>query len=298
MIEKTFTDRVPTYPNRVKLSPVAGQADTYDMVRADEPTQEGTPLDRDAFNSIIHSRLTGRYYVPTVSRTAAANRTGLTVSPLPTSGWIFEAETTSKATSGSYVVETSSDQAAYSLADEAFTSGGWQSGNNSSNAWITIYHPQPMKVKQMRFTLEARYTARLTALVISGSTDGTSWTQLLRVTSFTFGSDITYTLTTTGDYTYYRLYFEFSDSNNVTVSNWGYSLYDISEYINTFTVEKGLPTSWTDGQRLTIYTPAANTFAVTNNTLNGIPVYTILQPNKYYELIYISSSALFIAREA
>lgn len=39
-------DRVSLYPGRVKLVPVAGQENTYDMVRADEPTQEGTPLSK------------------------------------------------------------------------------------------------------------------------------------------------------------------------------------------------------------------------------------------------------------
>lgn len=39
-------DRVPLYPGRVKMTPVAGQANTYDMVRADDPTQEGTPLNK------------------------------------------------------------------------------------------------------------------------------------------------------------------------------------------------------------------------------------------------------------
>ena len=37
-------DRIPTYPGRVKLTPVAGQANVYDMVRADEPVETGTPL--------------------------------------------------------------------------------------------------------------------------------------------------------------------------------------------------------------------------------------------------------------
>lgn len=36
-------DRIPTYPGRVKLTPVSGQADTYDMTMADQPTQAGTP---------------------------------------------------------------------------------------------------------------------------------------------------------------------------------------------------------------------------------------------------------------
>lgn len=39
-------DRIPLYPGRVKMTPVAGQANTYDMVRADEPSQEGTPLNK------------------------------------------------------------------------------------------------------------------------------------------------------------------------------------------------------------------------------------------------------------
>lgn len=39
-------DRVPLYPGRVKLVPVAGQENVYDMVRADQPTQEGTPLNK------------------------------------------------------------------------------------------------------------------------------------------------------------------------------------------------------------------------------------------------------------
>lgn len=43
-------DRVPTYPGRVKLTPVAGTTDTYDMVRADSPIEEGTPLNKALFD--------------------------------------------------------------------------------------------------------------------------------------------------------------------------------------------------------------------------------------------------------
>ena len=39
-------DRVPLYPGRVKMTPVSGQANTYDMTRADDPTQAGTPLNK------------------------------------------------------------------------------------------------------------------------------------------------------------------------------------------------------------------------------------------------------------
>lgn len=39
-------DRVSAYPGRVKLTPVSGQTNVYDMVRADDPVQEGTPLNK------------------------------------------------------------------------------------------------------------------------------------------------------------------------------------------------------------------------------------------------------------
>ena len=39
-------DRVPLYPGRVKLEPVAGQTNIYDMTRADSPQQVGTKLNK------------------------------------------------------------------------------------------------------------------------------------------------------------------------------------------------------------------------------------------------------------
>lgn len=39
-------DRVSLYPGRVKLTPVAGQENTFDLVRADQPTDPGTELSK------------------------------------------------------------------------------------------------------------------------------------------------------------------------------------------------------------------------------------------------------------
>lgn len=39
-------DRVSRYPGRVRLTPVAGQEGLYDMERADEPAEPGTPLNK------------------------------------------------------------------------------------------------------------------------------------------------------------------------------------------------------------------------------------------------------------
>lgn len=39
-------DRVSRFPGRVVLTPVPGQANTYDLSRADEPSETGTPLNK------------------------------------------------------------------------------------------------------------------------------------------------------------------------------------------------------------------------------------------------------------
>ena len=52
-------DRVSLYPGRVKLEPVAGQANTYDLTRADQPAQEGTPLNKASLLSDATAALMG-----------------------------------------------------------------------------------------------------------------------------------------------------------------------------------------------------------------------------------------------
>ena len=42
-------DRIANHPNRWVLTPVAGQTNTYDFTRADDPTQVGTPLNKATF---------------------------------------------------------------------------------------------------------------------------------------------------------------------------------------------------------------------------------------------------------
>lgn len=42
-------DRTPKYPGRVKLAPVAGQTNVYDMTRLDQPTQAYDPMNKNTF---------------------------------------------------------------------------------------------------------------------------------------------------------------------------------------------------------------------------------------------------------
>lgn len=52
-------DRTPKYPGRVTLTPIPGQENTYDMDRADQPTQEGTPLNKATFLQDVAASMFG-----------------------------------------------------------------------------------------------------------------------------------------------------------------------------------------------------------------------------------------------
>ena len=53
-------DREPLYPGRVKLTPVSGQSNVYDMVRADQPAQAGSPLNKNTFLKDTTAALFGK----------------------------------------------------------------------------------------------------------------------------------------------------------------------------------------------------------------------------------------------
>lgn len=53
-------DREPLYPGRVKLTPVSGQSNVYDMVRADQPSQAGSPLNKNTFLKDTTAALFGK----------------------------------------------------------------------------------------------------------------------------------------------------------------------------------------------------------------------------------------------
>lgn len=286
MIETNIKDRIPTYPGRVQLVPVNGQPNTFDMSRADVPIEEGTPINKATLGSIITSRLVGRYYIPNVAYSIGNIRADLTSSPLPTSGWVYTDDGYNKATSGSYMIESESNNGNGYRVDGALTSKGWQN-LGTRESWFTIYHATNLMVKKVSFTVASQYSSYLKRITIQGSTNGTSWTDLYTTTSITLNSQMVYTLTKTGDYSYYRVNFVSDDSNRVTVKYFKYELYDVNTYTNKYTISTGAPSTYDEEQRFLIKTPSnVNTFAVTTNTLNGITVNTILQPSTRYELIY------------
>lgn len=80
-------DRVPTYPGRVKLIPVAGQENTYDIVRADEPQQEGTPLNKATLLDDTTAEKLGLTGDPTVNQALAGILQKPIQATLTVAGW-------------------------------------------------------------------------------------------------------------------------------------------------------------------------------------------------------------------
>lgn len=151
-------DRVPLYPGRVKLTPVSGQTNVYDLVRADQPQQEGTPLNKaslltdataeaigltgdptvdDALATLNGNIITPILNIHTTARvvvtatkgskvlTATSNSSGLAVLyPNELGTWVLSATISGKAMSVNYEIDTVSVRDVYLTTDLA--SASWE----------------------------------------------------------------------------------------------------------------------------------------------------------------------------
>lgn len=104
-------DRVSLYPGRVKLEPVAGQANLYDLTRADQPTQEGTPINKanllsDATAAAIKALLASQTENP-VTPNAALAILAQAVDAAATKADVVDSRGNCEIYSGSYVGNSS-----------------------------------------------------------------------------------------------------------------------------------------------------------------------------------------------
>lgn len=292
MKEVNFKDRVPRHPGRITLEPVAGAVNTYTMTRADNPTEAGTPIDKATFNSIIHSRLTGRYYTPSVSRNVLSS-SEYSGDIFPASGWIENSYT--DFTGGSYKL-TSSYPDYPNLAPRAFDNSDttyFAAESDTGETWIAVDFGSRILVTKLSvcwFSYDYDYFR----VSFQGSNNGTSWTEIANTTG-NRETPTEWAFANTTEYSMYRLVFTQSTENTMRLYDWSFAEWEVNTYQNAFTSE-GLPATWTKGQRLTIETPATvNTVGVLSNSVNGVLVNTILQPSKRYELVYNGSA--FDAKE-
>ena len=295
MIEVNFVDRVPTEPGRVKLTPVPGQENHYIMERADAPIVEGTPLDKATFNSIIQSRLTGRYYLPTVTQREITNVT-TNANPIPSSGWL-NASKTSAALNGYELFSSpaSVQSGNITAAFDGNPSTYWLAPAQSTESYIGFKLPSAMLVKKVKVIVtfaESSYYC-----VVQASNNGTEWadvsSQFIRGGSL---DPIEVELTSSIPYLYYRIKFlDVEVDSGILCYSFEISQSTVITKQNDFVID-AFPTTITDHQRFTIVTPTINTVGVVKNTLNGRDIDVILQSNRRYELVS-SWDTKYYARE-
>lgn len=292
MKEVNFVDRVPTHPGRVVLTPVSGQANTFDMVRADEPRVAGTPLDKATFNSMVHSRLTGRYYGLSVSREVLRTTTG-TADPIPATGWVENSYT--NFVSGSYKL-TASYPDYPNLPPRAFddsTTTYWAAESDSGETWIAVDFGVRIVVTKLSVCWFS-YDYDRFEVSFQGSNNGINW-ETIASTTGNRETPTEWSFDNTAEYSMYRLLFKQGTENAMRLYDWSIIEWSASVYKNLYTSD-GMPSEWTKGQRVLVETPAdVNTIGVSVNALNGVIINTILQSSKRYELCYDGSA--FVAKE-
>lgn len=294
MKEVNFKDRVPTNPGRIVLEPVAGQTNTYKMTRADNPTEEGTPIDKATFNSIIHSRLTGRFY-PCDATFSALSTTTITRNPIPTTGWTVSG--TTKATNGTdYTIEASSSiNSTYSVekALDGKYDTQWGSLDGLTHSYI-IQMPVAIKIQKFKMQLGITGSTSGNKVELQGSNNKSTWETVHTITSYPFNEPTEYTVSTPGTYEYYRLYFTRPSSSRVYINEFEITECEVSVYTANYTSNE-MPAVWDAGQRVTIEPREAPKHSILANSFNGVNVTTILQPLKKYELRYTGTE--FVAKE-
>lgn len=293
MKEKNIVNRVPTYAGRIILTPVEGMPDTFTMTRADEPTVEGTPIDKALFDSIIQSRLTGRYYMPDVTRTVSSSASS-TSNPIPKS---WTSVTSTGAVSGSYTI-TASGSSSTGTPEKAFdgdNSTNWRHNNTTTgDTWIAVDFGSKIIITGIRAYWYSQDGDRF-RIRIQGSQNGTSWTDIANTTGSHTGPTI-WDFANSTPYQHYRLHFNQGTVNDMRLYEWAVTSWKTETYNNSFVISEGVPNTWHTGQRITISVPFyTNTIGVESNTLNGVPIDTILQAERRYELRY--DGAKFVSKE-
>lgn len=295
MIEKEFLDRVPLNPGRITLEPVDGMENTFDMKRADNPSVVGTPINKATLDSIIYSRLTGRYYEPSVMRSQTSVESGITINPIPASGWTFDNTRTIFINEGYKItVSSTMGQADPDRAVDGDSSSYWSSKSETTHTF-TLQLDEAVMVKKIKLRYKAESAAFITNAKFLGSVDGDVWDELW-ASNANMQVKTEITLTSPGVYSYYRLTFAYTSEMPVYLYDFEISEYDINYYHNEFTVKSGLPGEFTKEQRVMLFVPENTvTMGVLSNSLNGISINTILQKNRRYELRY--NGASFVAKE-
>lgn len=229
----------------------------------------------DAVNEVLTRNIPS---VPARTVNAVSSQS-LTVNPIPTSweqaiaGMVYR--------SGGYTI-TASRFEEYGEAYKAFDnnqSTHW-SGNTISGASLMLELPTPILIDKMYLMHTAPPASVLT---IEYSQNGYDWfTDTTVASSTTNGTEVELAGNTAK---YWRLNFSAAGNTVVNVFEWKISDYTVTIYNANFTLSH-LP-DMVEGQTILVQIdPAHDATGVSGNSLNGVPIHSVLQAGKSYELTY------------
>lgn len=238
-----------------------------------------------------------KYNVPAVTRTAQSSEI-LNTNPVPTS-WTLVTGTISYQNNG-YVINASAQTSGNQtyLAFDGSADTYWAFAGQTAS-WISLELPEPLLVRKFKLRLEATGNGA-SGFIIRGSNNNNDWVDLYTNTGTNMPNTLTeIILSNPGTYKYYRIFFPVDGTTslkNFRVYEFQISDYTTTTYSVAHTIAGISLTHWSSKQILLVETSTGYTNVGTvSNTLNGIPVDTILQPGKKYELIYLVSK--FQAKE-
>lgn len=228
-----------------------------------------------AINEVLNGSI-ARTPTRTVS---AVSSQSLNVNPIPTSWEQMIAGMSYQ--SGDYNV-TASGFGEGGEAYKAFDnndSTAW-SGNVISGAFLMLELPTAILIDKIYLKHTAPPASTLT---IEYSHNGYDWLMDTMLTSSTTnGLEIELSGNTAK---YWRLNFSAAGNASVNVFEWKITDYTVTTYQANFSLDS--LSSMVDGQVALIHIdPAHNASGIVSNTFNGIPVHSILQAGKRYELMY------------
>ena len=157
MARVNWVDRVPTKPGRVRLMPVEGDSNLYDMTREDAPQVEGTPLNAANLNAMQEGTgLTENVTIYVANSGSDNTGNGTSTAPYAT---ITKALSTIPKSLNGYTARVYIANGAYpeKLIINGFTGGTLMfTGNSNANISVTsisIQHTEMLIFRNLHFSV-------------------------------------------------------------------------------------------------------------------------------------------------
>lgn len=232
---------------------------------------------------------------------AAATKTSLgtvetSVNPLPTD-WIQVVEGTHYQKNGFVIKASDWYTAGPSPVKNAFdgnASTQWRASVVSGDVWVSFELPEAQVVNTLNI-VGALTLGSATRFIIQGSINGSTWTQLYSTTNVSGEFNVVADLNNETSYKYYRILVTLASGSNLVLKEVKITSIRTTTFSKAYTITTA-PLRWENYQRYLLQTPATpDSVGVTANTVFGITVDAILQPDRKYELVYFTNK--FYARE-